>query len=156
MRKYLEKEITPLSKFPTEVIVYMFRKERHCETRLPWNYRTRYNNKTGKYEYWIPFSGSWTDTDGKTWNPVILGYTLMTGKEVHNKFTTTYGNWWDGWSYPDEGGWGKRISFEFEGMYWKGEVKDIIKELSTRPHVDIHGAKAFRKWKIEWKKSMKK
>ena len=80
----------------------------------------------------------------------------MSAEEVQKKFTTTHGNWWEGWNEPGEpGGYGDKMLFEFEKMYWEGTVQDVYDELSGRPHVDIHGSKDFRKWKIEYKKRLK-
>ena len=150
------KEIIPLSKFPTEAIVYLFRKNRHCDTQLPWDSYQRYNSSKKCYEWWVPFFGKWETEGGTVYDPVIIGYTLMSAEEVQKKFTTTHGNWWEGWNEPGEpGGYRDKMSFEFEKMYWEGTVQDVYDELSGRPHVDIHGSKDFCKWKIEYKKRLK-
>ena len=103
------KEITPLSKFPTEAIVYLFRKNRHCDIQLPWRSHQRYNSSKKCYEWWIPFLGKWEE-DGTVYDHVIIGYTLMSAEEVQKKFTTTHGNWWEGWNEPGEpGGYGNKM-----------------------------------------------
>ena len=136
-------KITPLSQWPTEALVMCFRRNKYCRTHLPFNYRLKYNKKTCKWEYWLPFYGSWTDEEGNTWNPITIGYTLY--DKIPKEYTKVYGN--------RHGG---KIAFTFEGMYWEGKLAEVYNELSKRPHINLNGAKDFRKWKIEYKKSLKK
>lgn len=148
------KKITPLTEFPTEAILMLFKKKRQCRTNIPYNARRHYDKKRRKWQWWLPFYGEWTDDEGNYYNPITIGFTLY--DELPKEYTTTYGNhgtWncFDDWYSPSE-----EIDFRFEGMYWSGKVKDVREELAKRPHCNIHSAKDFRKWKIEYKKSLKR
>jgi len=149
--------ITPLSEFPTEAIVHLFKKNRHCVVNRPFDsWYKGYNKETKQHEYWVPFRGGYDETS-KVYDPNIIGYTLMSSKEIAEKYTETRGNYWEGWCEPGEPGClGQIIDFVFEGMYWKGTVEDVKAELSKRPNVNIRGSKDFRKWKIQYKKQLKK
>ena len=146
--------ITPLSKFPTEVILHFYRKNRLCHTDHNM-YKEVYNWNTKKTEYWIPFYGPF-EKDGIEYN-TCLGYTKSTGEECHKKFTTIEskqdGHYnWDGdyFYYRDE------VDFRFEGLYWKGKIQDLKDELSKREHVGIFNNKDYRKWLINYRKALKK
>ena len=161
MKKFKKKKvITPLSKFPTEALLMMFRKHRHCETDFPWEMREhrRFNYESGKYEYWVPVWGDWFDEkDGKTYRAIVR-YDLHSSNEIVKDYTTTYGNegfWSDMDVWYGKIYWEQNIHFQFEGMYWRGTIGDIRKELARRPHVNLKGSRDFRKWKIEYKKSLK-
>lgn len=109
-----EKEITPLSKFPTEVLVFYFKKFRkvsHYEYENAWHEQVIEDRTEG------PFYRE--DEDG------------------------------DGFYSYDE------FTIKFEGMYWHGKRNDFMKELNSREHVDI-SAKNFKKWKMQYKKALKK
>ena len=136
-----ENKITPLTKFPTEALVWLYRKNRICRTYIPWDY-----HKSGPDEYWIPFCGPY-EIEGVVYDPCIIGHTKMSAKEFHKKFTEIYGN------KPVRS---KDINFEFEGMYWRGTVSELQQELSKRPHANIKGHNDFRKWKIKYKKQLKR
>lgn len=153
------KKITPLSKFPTEVILHFYRKNRHCLT----DYRAfvkRYNWNTKQYNYWIPFYGPY-EQDGVKYN-ACLGYTKSTGEECHKLFTKIMSKQdvhWDEdgyyygyceWQYGDE------MNFRFEGMYWEGTIKQIKDELDKREHVGIFNNKDYRKWLINYRKANKR
>jgi hypothetical protein len=153
------KKITPLSKFPTEVILHFYRKNRLCYTDH-YKYVENYNHKTNKREFWIPFYGPF-EKDGVIYNPICLGYTKSTGEECHKKFTKIMSiqdaHWdEDGYYYGySEWQYGDEMNFRFEGMYWEGTIKQIKDELSKREHVGIFNNKDYRKWLIKYKKSMK-
>ena len=154
------KKITPLSKFPTEVILHFYRKNRLCYTDHGM-YKEIYNWNTKKNEFWIPFYGP-IEKDGVIYNHVCLGYTKSTGEECHKKFTTVKSKQdahWDEdgyyygyceWQYGDE------MNFRFEGMYWEGTIKQIKDELDKREHVGIFNNKDYRKWLIKYRKALKK
>lgn len=108
-----EKQITPLSQFPTEVLVFYFKK-----------FRT-----VCHYEY----ENEWYD-----W-------------VVEDKTTTPF-EYDDGEdNYFDDG----CMHIQFEDMYWRGKRDEFMKELNSRGNVNIT-AKDFKKWKIQYKKSLKK
>ena len=153
------KKITSLSKFPTEVILHFYRKNRHCLTNNR-AYIENYNHKTHKREFWIPFYGPY-EKDGITYN-TCLGYTKSTGEECHKLFTKIMSKQdahWDEdgyyygyceWQYGDE------MNFRFEGMYWEGTIKQIKDELDKREHVGIFNNKDYRKWLINYRKANKR
>jgi hypothetical protein len=143
-----ENKITPLTKFPTEALVWLYRKNRICRTYIPWDY-----HKSGPDEYWVPFCGPY-EIEGVVYDPCIIGHTKMSAKEFHKKFTEINGN--EGFYICDEPVKSKYINFEFEGMYWRGTVSELQQELSKRPHANIKGNKDFRKWKIKYKKQLKR
>lgn len=159
MHNNKSKEITSLSKFPTEVILHFYRKNRHCLT----NYRAfvkRYNWNTKQYNYWIPFYGPF-EKDGVIYNPICLGYTKSTGEECHKLFTKIMSKQdahWDedGYYYGySEWQYGDEMNFRFEGMYWEGTIKQIKDELDKREHVGIFNNKDYRKWLIKYRKAKK-
>ena len=149
------KKITPLSKFPTEVILHFYRKNRLCYTDHG-KYVENYNRKTHKREFWIPFYGPF-EKDGYKVDSMIIGYTKSTGDECHKKFTTVeskqdaYYNWDDDYYYH-----GDKVNFRFEGLYWEGKIQDLKDELSKREHVGIFNNKDYRKWLIKYRKALKK
>jgi len=153
------KKITPLSKFPTEVILHFYRKNRHCLTDH-WKYVEHYNHKTNKNEFWIPFYGPY-EKDGISYN-TCLGYTKSTGEECHKLFTKIMSKQdahWDedGYYYGyNEWQYGDEMNFRFEGMYWEGTIKQIKDELDKREHVGIFNNKDYRKWLIKYRKAIKK
>jgi len=153
-------QITPLSKFPTEVILHFYRKNRHCLTDNG-KYKEIYNWNTKKNEFWIPFYGPF-EKDGKIYNPICLGYTKSTGEECHKLFTKIMSKQdahWDedGYYYGySEWQYGDKMNFRFEGMYWEGTIKQIKDELDKREHVGIFNNKDYRKWLINYRKANKK
>ena len=153
------KEITPLSKFPTEVILHFYRKNRLCSTDHR-KYKEIYNWNTKKNEYWIPFYGPF-EKDGVIYNHVCLGYTKSTGEECHKKFTTVTSkqdaHWDDDGYYYGYNEWqfGDEVNFRFEGLYWKGKIQDLKNELNKREHVGIFNNKDYRKWLINYRKNKK-
>lgn len=148
------KKITPLSKFPTEVILHFYRKNRLCYTDH-YKYVENYNRKTNKREFWIPFYGPF-EKDGVIYNHVCLGYTKSTGEECHKKFTKIDSkqdsilSWYDDCIYR-----GDKVNFRFEGLYWEGRIQDLKNELSKREHVGIFNNKDYRKWLIKYRKAKK-
>ena len=153
----MKQTITPLSKFPTEAILYLFRKRRQCYTNFHTSYYERKNKLTNKIEIWLPVEGV-IHKDNGHWDYEVLYYELFDGtkEEFIKQHTHTYGcdgyfDKYDEWYWPSD-----KIWFNFEGMYWKGTIHEIRKELRKRSHCEIHGAKEFRKWKINWKKTNKK
>lgn len=148
------KKITPLSKFPTEVILHLYRKNRLCYTDH-YKYVENYNRKTNKREFWIPFYGPF-EKDGVIYNHVCLGYTKSTGEECHKKFTKIDSkqdsilSWYDDCIYR-----GDKVNFRFEGLYWEGRIQDLKNELSKREHVGIFNNKDYRKWLIKYRKAKK-
>ena len=134
------KKITPLSDFPTEALLYNYRHNRGCRTNLNW-IRVRYSHRKNMWEYWEPFVGEFTLDDGTYLNPVIIGYRRVDGADVIKRNTKICGNVTE-----------TEMQFEFEGMYWKGDIKELKAELARRPHVGKLDSKTFRKWKIEYKK----
>ena len=151
--------ITPISKFPTEVILHFYRKYRLCHTDHG-KYKEIYNWKTKKTEYWIPFYGPF-EKDGYKVNSMIIGYTKSTGEECHKLFTKVGSKQdavWDedGYYYGyGEYRYGNKINFTFEGLYWEGTIKQIKNELSKREHVGIFNNKDYRKWLINYRKNKK-
>ena len=149
--------ITPLSQWPTEAILYLFRKHRQCYTEFHTSYYERKNKLTNQIEIWLPVGGSYQKDDGH-WDYDVLYYELYNGtkEDFIKQHTTTYGcngyfDHYDDWYWPTDEIW-----FRFEGMYWKGTITDVKKELAKRPNCNIHGAKDFRKWKMNWKKNNKR
>lgn len=146
------KKITPLSEFPTEALLRNYRKNRRCDTRLDWIV-TRYNRSKNMWEYWEPFLGEYTLDDGTYLNPVIIGYRRVDGADAIKKNTEITGNViaWNK-ENPHFFYHTSEFEFEFEGMYWKGDIKELKAELARRPHVGNLDSKTFRKWKIEYKR----
>ena len=146
-------KITPLSNFPTEVILHFYRKNRLCYTDYR-EYIDHYNRKTNKREFWIPFYGPY-ERDGIEYK-TCLGYTKSTGEECHKRFTTieskqdTYYNWDDDYYYH-----GDEVNFRFEGLYWEGKIQDLKNELDKREHIGIFTNKDYRKWLIKYRKSIR-
>jgi hypothetical protein len=153
----MKTQITPLSKFPTEVILHFYRKNRHCLTDHG-KYIENYNHKTNKREFWIPFYGPFEE-DGVVRNYVCLGYTKSTGEECHKLFTKIMSKQdahWDedGYYYGyNEWQYGDEMNFRFEGMYWEGTIKQIKDELNKREHIGIFNNKDYRKWLINYRKN---
>ena len=58
--------VTPLSKFPTEVILHFYRKNRLCHTDRH-KYFAHYNWNKKCEEFWIPFYGPF-EKDGNVYN----------------------------------------------------------------------------------------
>jgi hypothetical protein len=147
------KKITPLSKFPTEVILHFYRKNRLCYTDH-YKYIENYNHKTNKREFWIPFYGPF-EKDGVIYNHVCLGYTKSTGEECHKKFTTVKSKLDCPWNEDGYKEWqcGDEVNFRFEGMYWEGRINQIKDELNKREHIGIFNNKDYRKWLIKYRKN---
>ena len=147
-------KITPLSKFPTEVILHFYRKNRLCHTNHRM-YKKVYNWNTKKEEFWIPFYGPF-EKDGIIYD-TCLGYTKSTGEECHKRFTEINSkqdsilSWYDDYIY-----YGDEVNFRFEELYWKGKIQDLKKELDKREHVGIFNNKDYRKWLINYRKAKKK
>ena len=148
------KKITPLSKFPTEVILHFYRKNRLCYTDHG-KYVENYNHKTHKREFWIPFYGPF-EKDGYKVDSMIIGYTKSTGEECHKNFTTVKSKQDSHWEWCEDYFWyGDEVNFRFEGLYWKGNIQDLKKELDKREHVGVFNNKDYRKWLIAYKKAKK-
>ena len=146
------KKITPLSQWPTEALIEMYRRHRFCFEHV-WC-RTKCRWKNDKPTYWEPTYGEFVDEYcllGKKKNEVYklpIYYTKVDnyiwqhsthieGNKCHNSYTDRcYQN---------------GIAFSFEGMYWEGELNDLKKELANRPHIGMKGRKEFRKWKMNYK-----
>jgi hypothetical protein len=155
MHNNKSKQITPLSKFPTEVILHFYRINRLCHTDHR-KYCERYNRKTHKREFWIPFYGPF-EKDGFKVDSMIIGYRKSTGEECHKLFTTIesiqdgYFEWNSDTYY-----YGDKVNFRFEGLYWEGKIQDLKEELNKREHVGIFNKKDYRKWLINYRKANKK
>ena len=145
--------VTPLSKFPTEVILHFYRKNRLCHTYTH-KYFVHYNWNKKCEEFWIPFYGPF-EKDGNVYN-ICLGYTKSTGEECHKRFTKIDSkqdpilNWYDDFIY-----FGDEVNFRFEGLYWEGKIQDLKDELSKREHIGIFNNKDYRKWLINYRKNKK-
>ena len=154
MHSNKNKQITPLSKFPTEVILHFYRKNRLCFTDH-WMYKEIYNWNTKKNEFWIPFYGP-LEKDGVIYNHVCLGYTKSTGEECHKKFTTIESKQDSHWDWSGDCYWhGDKLNIRFEGLYWEGKIQDLKDELSKREHIGIFNNKDYRKWLIKYRKAKK-
>ena len=146
--------ITPLSKFPTEVILHFYRKNRLCYTDH-WEYVEKYNHKTNKKEFWVPFYGPF-EKDGYKVDNMIIGYTKSTWEECHKKYTKINSkqdsilSWYDDCIYR-----GDKVNFRFEGLYWEGKIQDLKDELDKREHVGVFNNKDYRKWLINYRKNKK-
>lgn len=152
--KHNKQNITPLSKFPTEVILHFYRKNRLCYTDH-WKYVENYNRKTNKREFWIPFYGPF-EKDGYKVDNMIIGYTKSTGEECHKLFTITKSKQDSHWEWYDDYFWyGDEVNFRFEGLYWEGKIQDLKNELNKREHVGVFNKKDYRKWLIKYRKAMK-
>ena len=81
------------------------------------------------WEYWEPFVGEFTLEDGTYLNPVIIGYRKVDGADVIKRNTEISGNV-VAWA-KSQYGYGlyshrtTEFEFEFEGMYWKGDIKEL-------------------------------
>ena len=145
--------ITPLSKFPTEVILHFYRKNRLCHTDRH-KYFAHYNWNKKCEEFWIPFYGPF-EKDGNVYN-ICLGYTKSTGEECHKIFTKINSkqdsilSCWDDCTY-----FGDKVNFRFEGLYWEGKIQDLKDELAKREHVGIFNNKDYHKWLINYRKNKK-
>ena len=149
------KEITSLSKFPTEVILHFYRKNRLCYTDHL-KYVENYNRKTHKREFWIPFYGPF-EKDGFKVDSMIIGYTKSTGEECHKRFTEIKSKQDSNWDWCEDYFWyGDKVNFRFEGLYWEGNIQDLKKELDKREHVGVFNNKDYRKWLINYRKAMKR
>ena len=157
--KQNKQNITPLSKFPTEVILHFYRKNRLCYTDH-YKFHQHYNHKTHKEEYWIPFYGPFEKNGFKCEN-MIIGFRKSTGEECHKLFTEIKcknDKYWDedGYYYGyNEWHYGNKMKFKFEGMFWEGTIKEIKEELNKREHVGIFNKKDYRKWLIKYRKDKK-
>ena len=145
--------VTPLSKFPTEVILHFYRKNRLCHTDRH-KYFAHYNWNKKCEEFWIPFYGPF-EKDGNVYN-ICLGYTKSTGEECHKRFTKIDSkqdsilSCWDDCTY-----FGDKVNFRFEGLYWEGKIQDLKDELAKREHVGIFNNKDYHKWLINYRKNKK-
>lgn len=149
-----EKQITQLDKFPTEALVMNYRRHRKCYTRHYGTIECVFNHNTCQYEYWEEFTGPF-EIDGVVYNPCVIGYTRLTHEEFHKKYTEIKGNIWTYGKYGNDFRWTDEMEFTFEGMYWRGTIDELKKELANRPHVNLKGGKDFRRWKQQYKKSLK-
>lgn len=150
-----EKKITSLALFPTEALVMNYRRHRVCKTKCLYGVERIFNHHTGQYEYWEEFTGPF-EIDGVVYNPCVIGYTKITKEEFHKKYTEIKGNIWTYGKYGNDFRWTDEMEFTFEGMYWRGTIDELKKELATRPHINLKGGKDFRRWKQNYKKSLKK
>lgn len=146
----MNKQITPLKDFPTEVLVMNFRNQRSCDTRLPWTIEEHFNSNTCQWEYWEAIFGQY-EIDGVEYDNMIIGYALIGNtpeakEKIRKKYTETRAS---RFSFSDE------VCFNFEGKYWRGSLDDLKAELDTRPHVPLKGRKEFRRWKIQYLKNKK-
>lgn len=130
----MDKTITPLSQFPTEVLVFYFKKLRKCYTHK------RCGKQIGIEKRWSPH---FENVEGLGY---IINYYTMYELPIWEieYYTTTSGQFLD-----------DTLWFKFEGMYWTGGIDELKKELDKRPNIDIKNTKDFRKWKINYKKSVK-
>lgn len=129
MRK--ERTITPLSEFPTEVLVFEFKRNRHCY------HRTSYGDCIGYRKQWYPH---WENVEGLGY--IINYYTIENVPIFDDKsFDET------GTQFSDD-----TLYFSFEGKYWNGSLRKLKEELDKRPNVNIT-LKNFRKWKKKYKRS---
>jgi hypothetical protein len=129
MRK--ERIITPLSEFPTEVLVFEFKRNRRCY------HRTSYGDCIGYRKQWYPH---WENVEGLGY--IINYYTMENVPIFDDKSfdeTTT--------QFSDD-----TLYFSFEGKYWNGSLRALKQELEKRPNVNIT-LKNFRKWKKKYKRS---
>lgn len=149
-----ERQITPLALFPTEALVMNYRRHRVCRTKHFGTVEIVFNQHTCKYEYWEEFTGPY-EIDGVIYNPCVIGYTKLTTEEFHKKYTEIKGDIWTYGKYDNYFQYTDEMEFTFEGMYWRGTINEIKKELAKRPHVSLKGGKDFRRWKIKYKKSIK-
>ena len=130
MRK--ERTITPLSEFPTEVLVFEFKRNRRC-----------YHRKTcgdflGYRKQWYPH---WENVEGLG---LIINYYYM---ELVPEYTDSPGFDETTTQFSDD-----TLYFSFEGKYWNGSLRALKQELAKRPNVNIT-LKNFRKWKQKYKRS---
>ena len=129
MRK--ERVITPLSEFPTEVLVFEFKRNRRCY------HRKYYGDCIGYRKQWYPH---WENVEGLGY--IINYYTIENVPIFDDKSfdeTTT--------QFSDD-----TLYFSFEGKYWNGSLSELKRELEKRPNVNIT-LKNFRKWKQKYKRS---
>lgn len=123
--------ITPLSEFPTEVLVYNFKRLRTCRT-----YR-RCGKQIGVEKHWVPHQKYDKEQGWVEDYYTLYEYPIYESE----KYTITSGPWGQ-----------NKFRITFEGKYWEGDIKDLLNEINSRPHCNIHGSKDFRKWKINYKK----
>lgn len=145
--------VTPLSKFPTEVILHFYRKNRLCHTDRH-KYFVHYNWNKKCEEFWIPFYGPF-EKDGNVYN-ICLGYIKSTAEECHKRFTKIDSkqdsilSWYDDCIY-----FGDKVNFRFEGLYWEGKIQDLKNELAKREHIGVFNNKDYHKWLINYRKNKK-
>ena len=138
-----EKNITPLSKFPTEVLLHEYRRNRICRDRLIRD-KLLYIEKR-----WIPHYSIINGERVEDYWELLenLKYLYKSVVEVHSKQDEHFNghNYW----------YGDHIRINFEGMKWEGELEELHKELDSREHVNIIGKKAYRIWLINYRKNKK-
>ena len=139
------KNTTPLSKFPTEVLLYQYRRNRICRDEVVRD-KLLYIEKK-----WIPhysiIDGERVEDYWELWeNPK---YSYKTVVEVHCRQDEHFDGRIDRYWYGDH------IRINFEGMIWEGELQELHDELDSREHVNIIGKKAYRKWLINYRKNKK-
>lgn len=139
------KNTTPLSKFPTEVLLYQYRRNRICRDEVVRD-KLLYIEKK-----WIPhysiIDGERVEYYWELWeNPK---YSYKTVVKVHCRQDEHFDGRIDRYLYGDH------IRINFEGMIWEGELQELHNELDSREHVNIIGKKAYRKWLINYRKNKK-
>ena len=138
--------ITPLSKFPTEVLLHQYRKNRICRNRIV---RDKYLYTERK---WLPhysiIDSERVEDYWELWENKKYSYKAVV--EVHCKQDEHYD--WKGDCYW----YGDHIFINFDGMKWEGELQELHDELDSREHVNINNKKAYRKWLINYRKNKKR
>jgi hypothetical protein len=139
----MEHKQNKLSEFPTQVLLHEYRKNRICDTHF------RFGKVIGVEKEWVPHI---IIVDGK---PFEDYYTLIKWNIYEEipvtEISSRQAPVWDPNSdcvwYDDH------LRIRFEGKQWEGSIKQLREELNTREHVNITGAKGYRKWLIDYRKN---
>ena len=139
------KIITPLNKFPTQVLLYQYKQNRICRDKIIKDKLLRVD------KMWIPH---YTIIDGEKVEEYYEllecpRYSYKTVVEVHCKQDEHFE--WKG----DFFWYGDHIHINFEGMHWEGELQELHDELDSREHIGTLSKKEFRQWLINYRKNKK-
>lgn len=151
-----------LSEFPTEALLYQYRRNRLCKT-VKWrgDIVRVYNSKKNRYDFWKAIKENVLWDDGKEYYTVvsyekcddvtIKDFIEITTKQGGYQLRQKPGKKYDVWTWV-----GNYIEIHFGKLHWSGDLSELKKELSKRPNVNVDGGHCYRKWLNNYKKNLKK
>lgn len=147
-----------LSEFPTEALLYQYRKHRYCFQKPCYDYYIR-RTKSGKLEVWHKVLGKYDRYIVCIYMTLLEDKTPQDIFDMHTVIKSTDGGYRSE-KIPHKGYiWVDKKNFmkiHFGKLYWEGQMEEVKEELAKRPNVNIDGGKAYHQWLAKYKKNLKK